>query len=62
MGFRPAKRKRGKWQHILSLFDLVIESSKVGARKPEPRFYQLALEQLGIQPGKRSIWMTWGSI
>ena len=28
----------------------MIESSKVGARKPEPRFYQLALERLGIQP------------
>lgn len=35
---------------ILALFDLVIESSKVGARKPEPRFYRLALERLGIQP------------
>lgn len=35
---------------ILTLFDLVVESSKVGLRKPEPRFYQLALERLGIQP------------
>jgi len=35
---------------ILSLFDLVIESSVVGARKPEARFYQIALERLGIEP------------
>ena len=35
---------------ILSLFHLVVESSKVGARKPEARFYRLALEQLGIEP------------
>jgi putative hydrolase of the HAD superfamily len=35
---------------ILALFDVVIESSKVGARKPEPHFYQLALERLGVQP------------
>jgi putative hydrolase of the HAD superfamily len=35
---------------IMALFDLVIESSLVGARKPEPRFYQLALERLGIEP------------
>jgi putative hydrolase of the HAD superfamily len=34
----------------MALFDLVIESSLVGARKPEPRFYQLALEQLEIEP------------
>jgi len=26
----------------------VFESSVIGARKPEPRFYQLALERLGI--------------
>jgi putative hydrolase of the HAD superfamily len=37
---------------ILSLFDLVIESSQVGARKPEPRFYQIALERLEIEPGE----------
>ena len=35
---------------ILSLFDLVIESSLVGARKPESRFYQIALERLDIEP------------
>ena len=35
---------------IMTLFDLVIESSLVGARKPELRFYQLALEELGIEP------------
>jgi len=34
----------------MRLFELVIESSKVGVRKPEPRFYQLACEQLGIEP------------
>ncbi len=37
---------------ILSLFDLVIESSLVGARKPEPRFYQIALERLEIEAGQ----------
>jgi putative hydrolase of the HAD superfamily len=34
---------------VLTMFDHVIESSKVGVRKPEPRFYQLALDALGIQ-------------
>jgi putative hydrolase of the HAD superfamily len=35
---------------ILSMFDHVIESRKVGVRKPEPRFYELALAQLAIDP------------
>ena len=31
------------------LFDVVVESSKVGVRKPDPHFYQLALEALGVE-------------
>jgi putative hydrolase of the HAD superfamily len=34
---------------IMELFDAVFESSLIGARKPEPRFYQLALDQLAIE-------------
>lgn len=35
---------------VLELFDVIIESSKVGVRKPDPRFYEMACEQLGITP------------
>lgn len=35
---------------VMSLFHVVIESSKVGCRKPEPRFYEIACEQLGVRP------------
>ena len=35
---------------ILSLFDVVIESSKAGVRKPDPRFYAMACDALGIRP------------
>jgi putative hydrolase of the HAD superfamily len=35
---------------VLSMFDAIIESSKVGVRKPDPAFYELACEQLGIEP------------
>lgn len=35
---------------VLSLFDVVIESSKVGVRKPDPRFYEMACEALSIEP------------
>jgi putative hydrolase of the HAD superfamily len=35
---------------VLSLFDVIIESSKVGVRKPDPRFYAMACEALAIEP------------
>ena len=35
---------------VMALFEHIIESWKIGARKPEPRFYQLALERLEIEP------------
>lgn len=35
---------------VLGWFDAVVESSKVGVRKPEPRFYELACELLGVRP------------
>ena len=35
---------------IMTLFDHVVESSRVGVRKPEPRFYQIACELLKIEP------------
>jgi|JI9StandDraft_2_1071091.scaffolds.fasta_scaffold88512_2 putative hydrolase of the HAD superfamily len=38
----------GSFADLLPLFDVVVESSVVGCRKPEPRFYELALEQLGV--------------
>ena len=33
-------------------FDVVVESSKVGVRKPETRFYELACELLGVHPAQ----------
>ena len=35
---------------IFELFDVVIESSKAGVRKPDPRFYAMACDALGIEP------------
>ena len=40
----------GALQHVLELFDAVLESSKAGVRKPDPRFYELACELTGIEP------------
>ena len=35
---------------VLSRFDVVVESSVVGVRKPDPAFYAIACERLGIEP------------
>lgn len=37
---------------IMTLFDAVVESSKVGVRKPETRFYEIACETLDVAPGE----------
>ena len=45
-----APESRPDLAEVMALFDVVIESSKVGVRKPEPRFYELACELLAIEP------------
>ncbi|HZZ87362.1 MAG TPA: HAD-IA family hydrolase [Caulobacteraceae bacterium] len=35
---------------IMAMFDVVIESSKAGVRKPDPRIYQMACERMGVAP------------
>jgi putative hydrolase of the HAD superfamily len=37
---------------VMVLFDHVIESAKIGLRKPDPRIYQLMVETLKIDPKK----------
>jgi putative hydrolase of the HAD superfamily len=46
----PAEARAAGRDDVLQLFDVIIESSKVGVRKPDPRFYELACEALGITP------------
>lgn len=33
---------------VMAMFDEVVESSRVGVRKPEPRFYEIALELVDV--------------
>ena len=35
---------------IMDRFDVIVESSKVGVRKPESRFYEIACELLDVRP------------
>lgn len=37
---------------VMNRFDVIVESSKVGVRKPEPRFYEIACEMLNVTPGE----------
>ena len=35
---------------VMALFDVVVESSVEGVRKPQPRIYEIACERLGVAP------------
>jgi putative hydrolase of the HAD superfamily len=35
---------------VMALFDYVIESAKIGLRKPDPRIYRMMVEALGVDP------------
>ena len=35
---------------VMRLFDVIIESSKEGIRKPDPRIYRMACERVGVAP------------
>ncbi|HEY3772535.1 MAG TPA: HAD family phosphatase [Solirubrobacteraceae bacterium] len=42
-----------RWQAMIpvaELFDVVIDSSELGVRKPDPRIYQATLSALGVAP------------
>ncbi len=50
-GVVSPERERA-WREVTGLFDFVLESSKVGVRKPEPAIYHMACERLGIAPSE----------
>jgi putative hydrolase of the HAD superfamily len=37
-------------QDVMSLFNQVIESSKIGLRKPDPKIYEFACSEMGVTP------------
>lgn len=43
----------GRMDEILDMFDVIVESSIEGIRKPEPEIYQRALERLSEAVGRR---------
>jgi putative hydrolase of the HAD superfamily len=49
-GMASSREKAAEVAEIMALFDQVIESSKVGVRKPDPRIYQMMCDRLAAAP------------
>jgi len=51
-GMSSDANKAAQVSEIMTLFDHVIESSKLGIRKPDPRIYALMCEALDVDPAR----------
>jgi putative hydrolase of the HAD superfamily len=49
-GMSSSTEKASQIADIFARFDHVIESSKAGVRKPDPRIYRMMCDALGVQP------------
>jgi putative hydrolase of the HAD superfamily len=45
------QRGAGAMGQVMPLFDAIIESSKAGVRKPDPKIYLMMCELLAVEPG-----------
>ena len=50
-GADAPQRAAGAMGQIMPLFDHIIESSKAGVRKPDPKIYLMMCEALSVEPG-----------
>jgi len=48
-GLPTSDERAAEVAEVLRMFDVVIESRKIGVRKPDADFYRIALETLGIE-------------
>lgn len=51
-GMSQTNKKTETFMEAWQLFDFVLESSKAGVRKPEPKFYEMACEALEVEPAE----------
>jgi putative hydrolase of the HAD superfamily len=49
-GMASSEDRAAEVQKVMAMFKVVIESSKVGVRKPSPEIYRMACEALEIEP------------
>lgn len=48
----PTANERPESRAVMAKFDAVVESSKVNVRKPEPEFYRLGCDMIGVDPAE----------
>lgn len=51
-GMAKNEEKAKAVAEVMALFDVVIESSKVGVRKPSPEIYKIACDAMNIEPSE----------
>jgi len=51
-GMATDSARAGRVADVMALFDLVVESSQEGIRKPDPRIYQLTCDRLDVEPAR----------
>ncbi len=51
-GMARTSERANAVQSVMGLFDYILESSKVGIRKPNPKFYLQACDALAIEPSQ----------
>lgn len=51
-GIARSGDKRDAYEQVFARFEHVIESSKAGLRKPDPRIYLMMCEKLGLEPAQ----------
>jgi len=55
-----AREFRDAWRKLVpadELFEVIVDSSEVGVRKPDPRIYELALARLGGVPPEQALFL-----
>ena len=51
-GMARSKKKHDAIEEVMSNFEFIIESSKVGVRKPNPKIYKLACQRAKVSPAE----------
>ena len=51
-GMADSTTKANANADVMAMFEVVVESSKVGLRKPDPRIYELACKELRVEPDR----------
>lgn len=51
-GMQSSAQQAAQVQQVMEMFDFVMESSKIGIRKPNPQFYKIACEEVGVAPNE----------